>query len=141
MPPHLPPPQGMGDVLLTYENEAIFTNLVVPEKDRLPFIVPDNNIRVRRQRDRRQLAGLHSLPLSLIVPPSLPAPGAAAGRCRLPPPCSECVAVLPQIQCPLALVDANLADAPPETREAATAFCNYLYTKEAQREFAACGFR
>jgi sulfate transport system substrate-binding protein len=89
----MPPPaaaQGMGDVLLTYENEAIFTNLVVPEKDRLPFIVPNNNIR---------------------------------------------------IQCPLALVDANLADAPPETREAAAAFCNYLYTKEAQREFAACGFR
>ncbi len=39
--------QGMGDCLLTYENEAFFTNLVVPEKDRLPYIVPDNNIRVR----------------------------------------------------------------------------------------------
>lgn len=38
--------QGMGDVLLTYENEAFFTNLVVPPKDRLPYIVPDNNIRV-----------------------------------------------------------------------------------------------
>ena len=38
----------MGDALLTYENEAFFTNLVVPEKERLPFIVPDNNIRVRR---------------------------------------------------------------------------------------------
>lgn len=36
----------MGDALLTYENEAYFTNLVVPEKDRLPYIVPDNNIRV-----------------------------------------------------------------------------------------------
>ncbi|KAI3437870.1 hypothetical protein D9Q98_000316 [Chlorella vulgaris] len=82
--------QGMGDVLLTYENEAIFTNLVVPEKDRLPFIVPDQNIR---------------------------------------------------IQCPLALVDYNLANSPPELRHAATAFCNFLYTKEAQREFAACGFR
>ncbi len=42
--------QGMGDVLLTYENEAIFTNLVVAEKDRLPFIVPDQNIRVRAGR-------------------------------------------------------------------------------------------
>ncbi len=37
----------MGDVLLTYENEAIFTNLMVKEKERLPYIVPDNNIRVR----------------------------------------------------------------------------------------------
>ncbi|EFN55953.1 hypothetical protein CHLNCDRAFT_10401, partial [Chlorella variabilis] len=82
--------QGMGDVLLTYENEAIFTNLVVKEKERLPYIVPDNNIR---------------------------------------------------IQCPLALVDHNLRDAPLEQREAASAFCRYLYTKEAQREFAACGFR
>lgn len=39
--------QGTGDCLLTYENEAFFTNIVVPEKDRLPYIVPDNNIRVR----------------------------------------------------------------------------------------------
>jgi hypothetical protein len=46
-----------------------------------------------------------------------------------------------QIQCPLALVDYNLANSPPELRHAATAFCNFLYTKEAQREFAACGFR
>jgi sulfate transport system substrate-binding protein len=45
-----------------------------------------------------------------------------------------------QIQCPLALVDHNLRDTPVE-REAATAFCNFLYTKAAQREFAACGFR
>lgn len=28
-----------------------------------------------------------------------------------------------------------------QVREAAQAFCEYLYTKEAQREFAACGFR
>ncbi|KAL4422115.1 hypothetical protein ABPG77_003400 [Micractinium sp. CCAP 211/92] len=82
--------QGMGDALLTYENEAYFTNLVVPEKDRLPYIVPDNNIR---------------------------------------------------IQCPISVIDHNLAPQAPEVREAATAFCQYLYTKEAQREFAACGFR
>ncbi|KAL4451774.1 hypothetical protein ABPG75_007436 [Micractinium tetrahymenae] len=82
--------QGMGDALLTYENEAYFTNLVVPEKERLPYIVPDNNIR---------------------------------------------------IQCPISVIDHNLAPQPPEVREAATAFCQYLYTKEAQREFAACGFR
>ncbi|KAI7842666.1 hypothetical protein COHA_003770 [Chlorella ohadii] len=82
--------QGMGDCLLTYENEAFFTNLVVPEKDRLPYIVPDNNIR---------------------------------------------------IQCPLALIDANINGQPPEVREAAQAFGQYLYTREAQREFAACGFR
>lgn len=47
----------------------------------------------------------------------------------------------PQIQCPVALIDANINGAAPEVREAATAFCQYLYTKEAQREFAACGFR
>ena len=50
-PPGPPAPvspccQGMGDALLTYENEVFFTNMVVPEKDRLPYIVPDNNIRV-----------------------------------------------------------------------------------------------
>lgn len=43
--------QGMGDCLLTYENEAFFTNLVVPEKERLPYIVPDNNIRVGSATD------------------------------------------------------------------------------------------
>eukprot|EP00887_Chlorella_sp_A99_P007787 scaffold20.g7787.t1 len=64
--------QGFGDALLTYENEAVFTNLVVPERARLPFFSPDNNVRVR---------------------------------------------------------------------EAATDFVGFLYTPEAQREFAACGFR
>lgn len=39
-------PQGFGDALLTYENEAVFTNLVVPERERLPFFSPDNNVRV-----------------------------------------------------------------------------------------------
>jgi sulfate transport system substrate-binding protein len=121
----MPPPaaaQGMGDVLLTYENEAIFTNLVVPEKDRLPFIVPNNNIRV----GGAAASNAHCAPGQPLAGPS-----GFLSRMR------RC----PQIQCPLALVDANLADAPPETREAAAAFCNYLYTKEAQREFAACGFR
>ncbi|KAK2078345.1 hypothetical protein QBZ16_003185 [Prototheca wickerhamii] len=37
--------QQRGDVLLTYENEAVFTNLVSDESDRLPFISPDNNVR------------------------------------------------------------------------------------------------
>lgn len=43
----------MGDALLTYENEAFFTNLVMPEKDALPYLVPDNNIRVSGARCAR----------------------------------------------------------------------------------------
>ena len=39
--------QGKGDALLTYENEAVFTNLVVSPNEKLPCIVPDNNVRVR----------------------------------------------------------------------------------------------
>jgi hypothetical protein len=46
-----------------------------------------------------------------------------------------------QITCPVALVDRNLASAPPETREAAEAFARHLFTPAAQREFTACGFR
>lgn len=38
--------QKMGDVLLTYENEAIFTNLVVSPKNPLPIVSPDNNVRI-----------------------------------------------------------------------------------------------
>ena len=38
--------QGFGDALLTYENEAIFTNLVVSPKAPLPYISPDNNVRI-----------------------------------------------------------------------------------------------
>ena len=38
--------QKFGDVLLTYENEAVFTNLVVSPKSPLPFISPDNNVRI-----------------------------------------------------------------------------------------------
>ena len=41
----------------------------------------------------------------------------------------------------MALIDANLAGQAPEVRQAATDFCSYLFTPEAQREFAACGFR
>ena len=134
--------QGMGDVLLTYENEAIFTNLVVKEKERLPYIVPDNNIRVggwvgdpgcapapdwwaNRGACANPASSLGTLSCSILAHTRV--------RTPVPPP--------PQIQCPLALVDHNLRDAPLEQREAASAFCRYLYTKEAQREFAACGFR
>jgi sulfate transport system substrate-binding protein len=38
--------QGFGDVLLTYENEAVFTNLVVSPQAPLPFTSPPNNVRV-----------------------------------------------------------------------------------------------
>ena len=82
--------QGFGDVLLTYENEAIFTNMVVSPDDPLPFTSPDNNVR---------------------------------------------------IACPLAIVDRHVAARPPEVREAAEAFCRYLFTPPAQAEFVACGFR
>jgi ABC-type sulfate transport system substrate-binding protein len=53
----------------------------------------------------------------------------------LPPPCPL------QIQCPVALIDANLDTQPPEVREAAVAFVNYCFEPDAQREFGACGFR
>jgi ABC-type sulfate transport system substrate-binding protein len=39
--------QGTGDVLLNYENEVYFTNKMYEAKDRLPYIVPDRNVRVR----------------------------------------------------------------------------------------------
>ena len=38
--------QGTGDVLLNYENEVYFTNRMYGEKNALPYIVPDRNIRV-----------------------------------------------------------------------------------------------
>jgi sulfate transport system substrate-binding protein len=82
--------QRFGDALLTYENEAVFTNLVVSPKAPLPFISPDNNVR---------------------------------------------------ITCPAALVDRNIDTSPPEVRQAAEAFINYLFTPSAQKEFVACGFR
>ena len=39
--------QNTGDVLLNYENEVIFTNLQYGEADAMPYVVPNNNVRVR----------------------------------------------------------------------------------------------
>lgn len=39
--------QRKGDVLLTYENEARFTNTVGDPEDALPYISPDNNVLIR----------------------------------------------------------------------------------------------
>ena len=39
--------QNLGDVLLNYENEVRLTNATYGEKNALPYIVPDNNVRVR----------------------------------------------------------------------------------------------
>lgn len=38
--------QDTGDVLLNYENEVIFTNQQYGDKDKMPYVVPDNNVRV-----------------------------------------------------------------------------------------------
>eukprot|EP00210_Caulerpa_lentillifera_P000476 g459.t1 len=38
--------QEFGDALLTYENEVYMTNKMVGEKNALPYVVPNNNIRV-----------------------------------------------------------------------------------------------
>lgn len=38
--------QRMGDVLLTYENEAIFTNKMVCPDNPMPIISPDNNVKI-----------------------------------------------------------------------------------------------
>ena len=48
--------QGQGDVLLNYENEVIFTNRQYPPEERLPYVVPDHNIRVRGPAFRRMHA-------------------------------------------------------------------------------------
>ncbi|CAL8463491.1 g3025 [Coccomyxa elongata] len=86
--------QNTGDVLLNYENEVIFTNLQYGEADAMPYVVPNNNVRV---------------------------------------------------QTPVALVDKNADRRSSKmrgpTRAAAEAFLQYLFTPEAQAEFAACGFR
>ena len=82
--------QGFGDALLTYENEAVFTNLVVSPNNPLPYISPDNNVR---------------------------------------------------ITCPVATVDRNINVRPPEVRETAEAFLNFLFKPPAQREFIKYGFR
>lgn len=39
--------QNTGDVLLNYENEVIFTNLQYGDADAMPYVVPNNNVRVR----------------------------------------------------------------------------------------------
>ncbi len=146
----------MGDALLTYENEAYFTNLVVPEKDRLPYIVPDNNIRVSPLDPNPPPVRRPRAPFARLGDDRSPGHRAGQRGCA-------CVVIgrgvgplalrtddrfalarrrpAPQIQCPISVIDHNLAPQAPEVREAATAFCQYLYTKEAQREFAACGFR
>ncbi|CAD7703011.1 unnamed protein product [Ostreobium quekettii] len=46
-----------------------------------------------------------------------------------------------RIEAPVAIVDRNINLRPPEVREAAEAFVNFLFTPEAQREFVRCGFR
>lgn len=93
----------MGDALLTYENEAFFTNLVVPEKERLPFIVPDNNIRVRCCCCWGSVGG--RLPLAGASPGWLgsacgsPRRGSgSAGRRRAPPPTSHLVLAPPALR-------------------------------------------
>ena len=60
--------QRRGDALLTYENEAVFTNLVVPPTERLPFIVPDNNVRVRWLGDGASCACIGSCVCQLHLP-------------------------------------------------------------------------
>ena len=54
-------------------------------------------------------------------------------------------AVMPQVETPVAVVDKNVAQRSARTRaatiQAAHAFADYLYTPQAQQEFADCGFR
>ena len=46
-----------------------------------------------------------------------------------------------QIEFPVAIVDKNIDRKKPETRVAAEAFLQYLFTPTAQQEFMDCGFR
>ena len=41
--------QGLGDVLLNYENEVILTNRAVGEAAALPYFVPQKNVQARQQ--------------------------------------------------------------------------------------------
>lgn len=77
--------QGQGDVLITYENEAI---LAGQKSQKLPYVNPDVNI---------------------------------------------------SIDNPVAVVDKNVDK--HKTREVAEAFVKFLFTPQAQREFAKAGFR
>lgn len=134
--------QRRGDVLLTYENEAVFTNLVVSPHEQLPFISPDNNVRVRGV-GAGGLGGHCALHEAITSQQT--APGAGPHP-ETPAPWTLAIAAtrspaFHQIQCPVALVDRNLDEGGPVARHAATAFVNYLYTTEAQRHFTACGFR
>lgn len=38
--------QNTGDVLLNYENEVIFTNLQYGQDNAMPYVVPNNNVKV-----------------------------------------------------------------------------------------------
>lgn len=78
-------------------------------------------------------------PCLLLAAPGL-SPRAARPRLKKALPASRPPTCM-QIQCPVALVDANVDPQPAEVKAAATAFLNYLYTPAAQREFGACGFR
>ena len=46
-----------------------------------------------------------------------------------------------QIEFPVAIVDKNIDRKKPETRAAAEAFVQFLFTPTAQKEFMDCGFR
>lgn len=50
--------QGLGDVLLNYENEVVLTNETFGDKA-LPYIVPDNNVNVRPLSCRAHAAPGH----------------------------------------------------------------------------------
>ena len=46
-----------------------------------------------------------------------------------------------QLEFPVAIVDKNIDRKKPETRAAAEAFVQFLFTPTAQQEFMDCGFR
>ena len=60
--------QGAGDVLLNYENEVYFTNKMYEAKDRLPYIVPDRNVRVRTQAQCQNWCGWMDSQKSTVRP-------------------------------------------------------------------------
>lgn len=55
--------QKTGDALLTYENEVIMTNMSQAAERRLPYVVPQNNVSVRRAQ---HLSHHDSLPVSCL---------------------------------------------------------------------------
>lgn len=50
--------QGTGDVLLNYENEIYITNKMYGEKESLPYIVPDRNVRVSPRSVQGRMASV-----------------------------------------------------------------------------------